>query len=858
MQSVLDHQASKRKPPKRKNGFDWSAFDAREKSKLDICDCGTGLPRYKCVPEHARERSTFRSNVTSDPRSFRFAAFDLETKRRDRQDAGFDDPFLCGLDDGTAQYVFENSIANKKLYKQKDRAFAVGGCIRRYLDHILVPRYAHHKSKDGFGGWVHVAHNGGRFDFNHLLRALTKLRLDYKLDVIVNGDRIISITVTRRAGKKKLKWVFWDSGLPLSLARLGEIVGSPKLVETDLNMHEDDHRWHKYVKQDCKTLRIGMEMFQQAINDLGGQWKPTLPGTAIDLFRRRSSAAIDDGQDVRIRRNRHFAGCPDLCGECFNVKCRPSCKSKQARDLKISDWKWDPHIQTHIGDCPWAPDGCAHFFFRRAFFGGRTELFRQNYCNPYFDPKTKVYNPPPFIEIVDPITKQFKTVPYRSPFRIYDINSSYPASMLSGMPVGMMASYTGRAMFDRIWPRVLSGEETRIGFIECTVFVPDSIAYPPLPVRSDGKVKFPTGYIQGVWTSNELHEAVRLGCIIREVNQHAWIGQRAVFREMINDLWAMRKEAKRMTKVDPGGGHAGRAEVYKLIMNSFFGKWSMGEYRDDFIFADDLGLPDGCTPVIGYEQDYGRRVKHVEEDYIIPSVAAVITSQSRLRLLRSFQQVETSWNPFDLHWGLVWYTDTDSIHCDVDLPESDELGALKREYDKNEIVYCRYDTAKTYEAWMVGDCPDSCSQRVINKETKSFDKPCGHVVHKIVKSKGIQDPSSEKLADLRAGKTLAQRAVPKFRKLLRHGFEQYRTIYTDEFDENGKPLASKSATMKYDKRTLDKITGVTTAEFIQIDQVVHAKRAKSTPNLRKFDQMQMSVKDIEALWRSMQPQLAYT
>jgi hypothetical protein len=742
--------------------------------------------------------------------------------------------------------------------------------------------------------------------------ALVKMRLDYKIEPIVNGARVISITVTRKRGRKKLKWVFWDSGLPVSLAKLGEIIGEKKLVETDLNMPEGDPRWHQYVLQDCRVLRVAMESFQSVVFALGGQWKPTLPGTAIDLFRRYTTKAIEDGEEVKIRRNRHFLTCDDVCKKCWQVKCWKSCSNKAVRDEEIAHWKYDKKLQTHIGHCEWAPDGCAHFFFRRAFFGGRTEMFRQNYIDPYFNLTKKTYGDergagspkgvldrkpnasywqtgvglwiiPKDADLKRPLKDQW--IRYRSPFRVYDINSSYPASMLSPMPTGRMWSYEGRKLFDQIWPKILDGTDRRAGFVECTVYVPKGLVYPPLPIRHDGKVKFPTGYLQGVWTAAELVAAVEMGVEIREVNRHSWIIQRAVFRKMITDLWSMRSDAKIQHKLDKTAGHGGRAEVFKLIMNSFFGKWGMAEYRDEFLIADDEGLPENCIPYPGQEGDFAHRTKHVDEDYINPAIAAMITSLARLALLRLFLAVEdknveaaakvgkiyidtrtlvgrsrakskptmTSAELKDLFEAIyhVFYTDSDSAHTNVDLPESDELGGLKREYPDNDIAGCRYDTAKVYVLYLAGPCPDGCSLRTPNPTTKQYDQPCGHEIHEIVKSKGLQNPTSDKLAQLRDGESLPQRSIPQFRKLIRNGFKIFATRYDD--DENP---PTKSMTMLYTKRKLDKITGETTPDHFEFDQVYPEKRAKFTPNQKILDGRAMSVKDKEAEWKGNLPKLA--
>jgi hypothetical protein len=929
-----------------------------KRAKIEMCPCGKGEPRFECAPTHAEERHAFRSNAKAAPKALRFIAADMESKRRESPKAGFDDVTMVGVDAsiyddrGKAAFaeerVFTNSDRSIIEYGRKEAAWHPGGCISQYVEYVISNPEWRFNQPTKLQRVVHVFHNGGRFDMNHLMFVLVRLP-GVKVEPIVNGDRVIMIKVTVKREKtiKKKKRTFvktvdhvykWmDSGIPLSLAQIGKIIGERKLTETDMNMNEFDPRWRVYVLQDCKVLLVGMNLFQKTVNGLGGSWKTTLPGTAIDLFRRYHSLVQEDGDDTAIYRNRHFKCCPDMCKACFRVQCWSNkksgnaCKNKQVRDEVIAHWRWDHDIQAHIGECPWAPDGCAHFFFRRGFFGGRTEMFRRDYSDPHYNHTTKSWGhehgvvPPDAIGIrpldyayhyraptevrkckdrpsplwvkvkldsdqgygwqlltglyirIHDEAKGWGWEHYRSKLRIYDINSSYPASLLGPMPVGRMFEYVGMGMFAKIWPNVLSDVDKRCGFIECTVYVPETLMYPPLPVRSDGKVKFPTGYISGVWTSNELREAVRLGCVIRSVNRHVWIMARAVFRAMITELWALRKEALAMAKLDPEGGHEGKAEVYKLIMNAFFGKWGMGEYRDEFLIADDDGLPDHCKPITGQEDKFGTRKKHVDEDYINPSIAAQVTSESRLRLLHLFNLVEDQntvsiaaalkkaqdhyEGPVDLieqcliahaaRWAYVWYSDTDSITCNVDLPESKELGGLKREYAENDIVWGRWDTLKVYELWMFGPCPKGCTFRKTNPETKSRDIACDQHIHCIVKSKGLQDPTPEKLVELREGKKLAQRSIPKFRKLIRNGFTKFETKYEDSVDPitGASTAATKSMTMKYDKRTLDQVTGFTMPERFTLDTKVDPKRPKTTPNLKKFDSEILSVRQLEERWR---------
>jgi hypothetical protein len=117
-------------------GLDRNGKPKKDKRKVvEPCPCGTKLPKEKCAPKHVRESGTFRAKTTGTPLAHKFIGFDLETKRRDREEeSGFDDPFKVGVDDGVKPgRVFDNSKLRNVAADPSRQAYLRGGCVREFL-----------------------------------------------------------------------------------------------------------------------------------------------------------------------------------------------------------------------------------------------------------------------------------------------------------------------------------------------------------------------------------------------------------------------------------------------------------------------------------------------------------------------------------------------------------------------------------------------------------------------------------------------------------------------------------------------------------------------------------------------------
>lgn len=274
--------------------------------------------------------------------------------------------------------------------------------------------------------------------------------------------------------------------------------------------------------------------------------------------------------------------------------------------------------------------GCAHEFVRKGYYGGRTELFEE----------------------------------YGFRISYFDINSSYPASMRDPMPIGDME------VIDNPTERELvSLARGRVGFVEATVDIPKSCKIPPLPLRKDGKLIFPTGAFSGVWDWEELkliyHGRVRGK--IRSIGRTVWYEAKAIFRDMVADLYAYRD-------INRPDYDKGLAFIAKLLLNSLYGKFAMDPVRTGLeLVASFQDPPRDGWPIDGkFDCPIWECERICEAPYIVPQISAHITALSRIRLFLGMMEVVSK-------KGRVFYVDTDSIFCNVELETGPLLGQWKKE-----------------------------------------------------------------------------------------------------------------------------------------------------------------------------------
>jgi len=652
------------------------------------------------------------ADVSENRVPVRWVTYDFETKSGATEQTGWSRPFLCAAFDGrswigdspdasTIKTFWNGSqgvrapnsdvehdknelrkLVGPVLYDEiteaidwHDRAYKADGVVTRFLEWFLVPENCvtgvHVMCPDGVPRVEPVlatALNGGRFDMLHLLPFFVRNHDKYKVDVVHNGNRVQMIRVTSRTATnekgKPLSWSIVDPGWPLSLRDIAGLVDERKLdAPFDLPESAVDE-WEQYCKHDVYVLAKGLKKLTSTIYEWGGVIDGrsfTVSSIALAILRRRH--LVED-----IERCRHMPGCPDLCPVCDRLKCFGDCEGKEEQDQKIDSWRVEDDGRVIGIDCPGGVYGCLHSVIREGYVGGRVQAYAKGL---------------------------YENVCY------IDLTSSYPASMRGLLPTGRVKVRHGREEFEEELAdyneAVAAGKDPpRLAFVQCSVFVPESAKFGPLPVLRDGAVEFPRGYLTGIWAIEELLLVLdkHVGGEIREVYRSFWYPASRPFETGMDWLYAKKRFAT----------DEGQRTLGKLCCNAPYGK--LGTIEDKRLFVLDPEkkahpewLPVGAESFEDpwEESPVGTIPVHIDRNYIVPQCAATITARSRARLLRGMWKIEDE-------GGTVLYSDTDSIIAanfdiakfvtrDPDIeskplprPEdfevgTDRLGSWKDEYD---------------------------------------------------------------------------------------------------------------------------------------------------------------------------------
>ncbi len=451
-----------------------------------------------------------------------------------------------------------------------------GSVYREFRDHKGFLDYAFDSD---IKCWF--AHFGGIYDFLFTLDKVFTSRGRYTLiDLIPRGSGILCFSIANRKG---VKLTFRDSSalFPFGLRKLADSFGvATKKQSMDVTrLRAVTARLIEYNRTDCLALYECIDAFHRSdlIRACGA--KTTLASQAIQYLRTTlpdKIPGIGDGHDA---------------------------------------------------------------YLRRAYAGGRVEIFRPLFRGP-------------------------------GSLRCFDFNSLYPAVMRGAVPPTQVLGYS------RDW-------DGSTGYIDCDVEVPEA-RYPVLWVRdwrdargdSQSKMVFPTGKLRGRWPSVELEYALAQGAKITKIRSFVKMGtQGEIFREFVDRLYEMRQSAS-----DPV-----QNIIAKLLMNSCYGR--MGMKREKEKFEIDVGQDGIPLPFlkIGDKELRLIRVATKTKGFSNVAIAAWITALARIRLHTALLNSGPS----------AYYCDTDSIFTPESLETGDGLGQLKLEY---EVPHACFLLPKTYAA----------------------------------------------------------------------------------------------------------------------------------------------------------------
>lgn len=270
-------------------------------------------------------------------------------------------------------------------------------------------------------------------------------------------------------------------------------------------------------------------------------------------------------------------------------------------------------------------------FIRKAYFGGRVEIYKKREKNKIF---------------------------------VYDCNSLYPFVMQNNLfPIDKGVWVYHCKDFNLL--------KDYIGFIEAKIKVyKNNITL--FPARTKKGITYSYGEWTGVFSTILLKELVdkKLGEIIEIKKVLIFLKTAKIFSSFILSYWNKRKKAV----------NSGINYMYKLFMNSLYGKFAERREGEQFIFN-----PSGEN-IIKKDMDlYSERIQlyHYTTTRFVScenvSISALITDYARLYIYNNLKKYESN----------LFYTDTDSLHLNKKLmiEEKDVLGGFKLEKIIEDVLY---------------------------------------------------------------------------------------------------------------------------------------------------------------------------
>jgi hypothetical protein len=606
----------------------------------------------------------------------------------------------------------------------------------RHREYLTVGEFIDCEMTSKNRGVSFYAHFGGLSDAQFIISEIVKRnqkgdRAKVELRIAFSGSSAITITVIQ--GKNN--WRFCDSGwlFKSPLAEIGESLGIPKLNDWKCPDHPSCGHKDKhcvfysplpvltaYNRQDNLILYEALMNFAREMADFGVNMSSTIASTGMKLFLTEFFEPAKDKIRIEVL-DKSWA---------------------EARSSAGDDYKYSPGVEREFEE--WTK-------FRKVWNGGDS----QKNAFKYFEEGLRVVTEElkregvlisvfersgDEIETSPALNKWAKESYYSSRVEnlvreggassYYDINSSFATSMRDPLPASM------------------SGISKRWGGSDCDlvyarVRVPEDTYLPPLPVRTGGRVVFPTGEWDGWYTGQDLHALTENGGQIMKVDKCVNFHRFTDLSRYVDEIYSRRLKAA-------SSGDAFRALLYKYLLNCLYGKFAESEEKEMVLVCPDR------TPEIGEEID-GAIVQYVkkkapgiiavgiktrvEHRHVI--ISSVITARSRLLLLRGAKQVTPH------------YMDTDSVSTPLGRPMpasmvGGALGQWKHEYDFESGLYI-------------------CPKVYLHRGTTKKDKAGNPVT--VVKAKGFPRLSESDLEDLRNGGTYLYERMIRARGLLTLGGE---------------------------------------------------------------------------------------
>jgi hypothetical protein len=233
----------------------------------------------------------------------------------------------------------------------------------------------------------------------------------------------------------------------------------------------------------------------------GCKGRPTAKGLLFNKFKKYSLADSESLLKALLAAQKQYFD--EFSVDILNIY------STASLAMKVFRQKFFP---SHISQIP-ILKGAVDAFVRQAYLGGATDLYKRYAENVHY----------------------------------YDVNSLYPYAQCMPMPFQCIK-----------WIKQLKSLEGFFGFIEVEVTAP-SIPRPVLPVRVKGKTIFPTGTWKGIYFSEELKAAHKLGYQFK-LGQAYEFSSEVLFKDYVDYFYNIKRNAT-----------GPRRFIAKMMLNNLYG-----------------------------------------------------------------------------------------------------------------------------------------------------------------------------------------------------------------------------------------------------------------------------------------------
>lgn len=271
-------------------------------------------------------------------------------------------------------------------------------------------------------------------------------------------------------------------------------------------------------------------------------------------------------------------------------------------------------------------------------------------------------------------------IKYGEGLKHYDVNSLYPKAMCNPMPLEFLGESIGSSV----------KLEDVFGFVEAKITSPDNLTIPLLPFKVDNETLHPLGSWIGIYFSEELKTIVKYGYKVELIKVYNF-SKGNIFNHYINFFYNIKKYSvgplRFIAKMHLNQlyGYFGRRKTLIETRNVY--NEDLIKYYGNYTIFSEIKINENITTILmSSNLDYNliNEIKDYTNLNLISGfrnvksnvgIASAVTSYARIEMMELKMLL--------LRLGIkLFYTDTDSIFTDKEIPEyliGKDLGQLKDE-----------------------------------------------------------------------------------------------------------------------------------------------------------------------------------